>query len=248
MLRTQEKAAPISRQSISVVVEKAKPQNRWKHSANRLKTQTVRWQTLPLLDRDKREERHAIYDQITFDLQNTSVEFKDKELPYILHDQTTAALKREGLSDRQIQDLHRDIIQDPEYMPDVRVLVSVPSSLHREVKNIGGDPLEIVKHSIVPIPGELTNMFICEALQKRFSIRELGLCNIFTTSTINRDGIEFNSMRIDVEPWLSKQGFFLPVRNSDGQIYALKVFRYPKDKRPFLLRSRGSIMGLEEAN
>ncbi|HRH40364.1 MAG TPA: hypothetical protein PKY82_01880 [Pyrinomonadaceae bacterium] len=94
------------------------------------------------------------------------------------------------------------------------------------------DTDELFKLGVCPIPNFILNALVCEKLVKLFG--DLSICGCFRKDT--SDLGEF--WRIDIDEKLSRQGVFLPVRSRDGYIYGLKVFRYPGDQRPFLLKAR----------
>jgi hypothetical protein len=111
----------------------------------------------------------------------------------------------------------------------------VPKSLYQSLKREGNEEM-IWESRIVPCPNFLVNSLVCIELQKRFPLADLLACPGFVMRTFE-DG---DLLLLDLDPWLVRQGFLVPVF-SNGLIYALKVFRHPRDERPFLLKSRREV-------
>ena len=110
-----------------------------------------------------------------------------------------------------------DLVFDIPKLPHSKNFGSLETS---DLKNLG----------VCFIPKFILNALVCGNLAKRFG--DLTVCGCF---------VEIDKCwRLDVDENLSRNGVFLPVRErSSGLIYGLKVFRYPDDQKPFLLRTRG---------
>lgn len=83
---------------------------------------------------------------------------------------------------------------------------------------------------VCAVPNFILNALICERLQKKFG--DLSVCGCFYQIG--------GYWRLDVDQSLARRGLLMPVRSEfTGLIYALKVFRYPDDPKPFTLKLRG---------
>lgn len=92
------------------------------------------------------------------------------------------------------------------------------------------DLYDFFKLGVCPIPNSTQNALVCEKLARCF--KDLSICGCFLKIG--------DIWRLDIDEYLSRRGLFLPVRSrQNGLIYGLKVFRYPNDQKPFLLKTRG---------
>ena len=96
-------------------------------------------------------------------------------------------------------------------------------------KNFGGLDDEILfKLGVCAVPHRVLNLSACYKLSEIFG--DLSVCGCF---------YKFDSAwLLDVDERLCKTGLLLPVRDSKGFIYGLKVYRYADDQRPFFLKLR----------
>jgi hypothetical protein len=185
--------------------------------------------------------RHRVYDALLKHLSNPRIRSTKtgQILPYILHPNTKSALRSEcGYSSEDIARVEAGIFADVERgLSGFEAVRDVPPVLYGELKRQGISDL-IFNKNIVPIPGAVLNALICEAMQKQFSRYELLACPGFVEiSELDGDGNKLTAMRLDIENHLARAGFMMPVVRF-GFISALKVFRHPKDERPFYLKSR----------
>lgn len=185
--------------------------------------------------RTDEKPRHRIYDRLLFHLENKRVRFieTNQTLPFILHQQTKKVLNDvDGLSKADIERLENGIARDAENMTDYEVVGNLPAALFYELRRTAETDL-IAKKRAVGIPNSILNSLVCAALEKEFSRDEILACEGF----ILRDGYT----RLDLDETFVRSGFITPkISHAGGLIVALKVFRYPKDRRPFVLRSRQS--------
>ena len=96
-------------------------------------------------------------------------------------------------------------------------------------KNFGGLNDEILfKLGVCAVPHRILNLSVCRKLSEIFG--DLSVCRCF---------YKFDSAwLLDVDERLCRTGLLLPVRDSNGLIYGLKVYRYADDQRPFFLKLR----------
>ncbi|MCA1623165.1 MAG: hypothetical protein LC778_05085 [Acidobacteria bacterium] len=186
------------------------------------------------------ETRHRIYDRLLMLLSNSQIKAKNTEavLPYILHPKTKETLRSEhDYSAADIAQLEGQIINDAEYLSDYEVIVRAPAALYYEYKRTGETDL-VFDSRIVPLPNTVLNALICEELQKEFARKTLLRCDGFVeVRAADERGIVHKSIRLDVSGWIIKNGFMLPIY-CGGLITALRIFRHPRDERPFRLKSR----------
>jgi hypothetical protein len=95
--------------------------------------------------------------------------------------------------------------------------------------NTEEDETFVFDNMIVEVPNFILNACLCQELRNRFPRVELRACPGF----IEREGC----LRLDLDDHLSQRGFMMPVIET-GLIQTLRVFRYPQDTRPFILKSR----------
>ncbi len=186
------------------------------------------------------QTRHRVYDRLLSLLSNPQVRVKKTGavLPYILHPKTKETLRSEhDYSAADIAQLERQIINDAEYLSDYEVTVDAPAALYYEYKRTGETDL-VFDNRIVPLPNAVLNTLICEELQKEFARKTLLRCDGFVEArAADERGIVHKSIRLDVSGWIIRNGFMLPIY-CGGLITALRIFRHPRDERPFRLKSR----------
>lgn len=180
--------------------------------------------------------RHRIFDRLLFHLENKQIRFikTGQTLPFILHRQTKKALREKyGLSPFEIERAENSILRDAENLAAWEVTRSVPSALYFDLRATGETDLIETKRAVC-VPNFILNAFLGEALEKEFSRSEILACEGF----ILREGC----IRLDIDETLVRRGFMTPqIDASSGLISGLFVFRYPKDPRPFVLRSRSNF-------
>ena len=143
-------------------------------------------------------------------------------LPFIFHPKAIIP-EREKL-EREILDFAEFFAQHYEVIRDV------PSALFFDLKQSGETDLIFAKRA-VPIPNFILNASVCEAIQKEFSRDDILTCEGF----ILREGY----IRLDLDEKHARRGFIAPeIDTKSGLIIGLRVFRFPNDNRPFLLRTR----------
>lgn len=179
--------------------------------------------------------RHRIFDRLLFHLENMQIRSVKTgiTLPYILHPKTKQALlENEGFSMVEIENMENSILRDAERFSSWEVIRDAPSALFYDLKQTGETDLLIEKRAVC-IPNCILNALLCETLEKEFCRADILACDGF----ILREGC----MRLDVDETIVRRGFMTPKINArNGLISGLLIFRYPKDKRPFVLRSRSN--------
>lgn len=243
MLReNKEEAAPRQGRDFGTVLKtKSTVLNFWNYKGVVPQDATVENQNIPTARRDRPRILHEIYAWILFYLQAIEIRFKDKIIPFILHEDAKEGLRADGWSEQEIEKEEADIISVLKYSINKNIYINVPAELQKEIEDGGGDPYYLIEHQITPIPGRLTNLFLCSELAKKFSREALDSCGIFTR-TIDTDEVgDYETLKIDIDDWIHRHGFFQPcIKN--GMIYALKVHRRLSDEKPFLLRSRVKVI------
>lgn len=116
--------------------------------------------------------------------------------------------------------------------PEYEAVRDVPKNLYVELKRENKTETLFDRRifPVVAVPSFILNALCCEALEKEFRRSEILSCGGF----VLREGY----LRLDLEEWLSRRGFMMPVKDERGLITALRVFRSPKDARPFILKTR----------
>ena len=120
--------------------------------------------------------------------------------------------------------------EDPKFLD---LVIELPKLDHS--RNFGSmDQDQLWKLGVCSVPNFILNALACQQLQRIFG--DLSVCGCFYK--IN------GCWRLDLDEKLSKRGLLMPLRSSKtGWIYALKVFRYPDDPKPFILKLRGGLNG-----
>ncbi len=175
--------------------------------------------------------RHQIYSRFIFLMENRKFRSvkTGKQLPCILHERTKQALISEyNYTRADIAAIEDGIISDAEHLSNWEILQDVPLALFHDLKMRGETNLIFVER-IFGIPSFLLNELICIELQKDFSTADLLAVDGFILTE--------GCIRLDLDEKYSKRGFIIPIYQDD-LIFALKVFRYPNDNKPFFLRSR----------
>jgi hypothetical protein len=228
MIVTNEKRAPLAKGSAFKLKTKQKS-NLNQYSKIRIERKPV-----------NALKRHGIYNSLLLILQNKQIRDKAsaQTLPYVLHPLTKEALLNEGYSALKIQRLEDSIIRDMENSRDCEVVFDAPLALSRQV-----DSETILHTRAVAVPGKILNALVCQAMLKIIPENELlqipGFIKIFD---LDEDGMRISGVRLDIDERLARGGFMMPVIQN-GLICALKVFRYPNDEKPFILRTRRFSQG-----
>ncbi len=170
--------------------------------------------------------RHRIYNRLLEFLENKQRrEIKPKR---VLHRETRRALLEKcKIPTETINRLENSILRESANI-SFEITRDSPAALFHELKRSGDENL-IIESRIVCVPNFILNACVCEALEKEFARSEI----LTVEGFILREGY----IRLDVDEKISARGFMMPVFRN-GRISAMKVFRYPKDTRPFILRSR----------
>jgi hypothetical protein len=180
--------------------------------------------------------RHRIFNRVFEVLENRQIKFirSDKSLNFILHRETRRGLMNESNAPESvIEELEKSILADAEKMIDVEFTIDAPAALYYDLQRTGETDL-IAKKRAVCIPNFVLNALICNELEKEFERRDILRCEGF----ILYDG----ALRLDIDEWLIRRGFFVPSYDRNNLIIGIRVFRYPNDERPFLLRSREDLL------
>jgi hypothetical protein len=185
--------------------------------------------------------RHLIYSWLLFLLENRQIRLKDERqiLPFILHKKTKQALvKTEGYSDDGIKNIESSVYRDVETMLDYETVQAVPPELFYDLQQ-SGETYLIEKTRAVPIPNFILNALLCESLEKEFTREQLLATGVFV--------LVEGYLRLDLDENLCRRGFMLPaIDKKNGLIVGLRVFRYPKDERPFILHARNFNLGVKK--
>lgn len=221
-----------------------------KESASNLNTKFTNWQrnyskqSFPFKPSDAKQT-HRVYDSLLSLLQNKQIRSvkSGKVLPFVLHKLTVKGLREQhGFSDGDIKSIENSIFRDAENMRDYESVIDAPFHLFKEFEKLGvTDKLFDIR--AVAIPGKIQNALLCEKLLKTFSAGQLlAIPGFVLIRSFDEAGNQSESVRLDVDAHLCRRGFMIPVlRNS--LITNLKVFRYPDDEKPFILRSRNLNIG-----
>lgn len=177
---------------------------------------------------------HRIYNRLLENLANPRIKHRQSGvfLPYILHEKTKSALMSiYDFSKTEIAQIEADIFEFAEfYAPDYEIIRDAPSALFYDLKQAGETDLIFSKRAVA-VPNFILNALLCNALENEFSRADILACNGF----ILREGY----LRLDLDERLVRRGFITPeIDTSNGLIIGLRVFRYPKDEYPFILRTR----------
>ncbi len=221
-----------------------------KESALNLNTNFTNWQMnyskqQPSFKSSEAKQRHRIYDSLLLLLQNKQIRIvkSGKVLPFVLHKLTVKGLReRHGFSDSDIKNSEDSIIRDVEYMRDYESVIDAPFHLFKEFERLNvTDKLFDIR--AVAIPDKIQNALICEKLLENFSAGQLlAVPGFVLIHSFDEAGNQCEPVRLDVDAHLCRRGFMMPVLPR-GLITNLKVFRYPDDERPFILRSRNLNIG-----
>lgn len=170
--------------------------------------------------------RHRIYNRLLEMLSNPRIRHRrsGKVLPFAIHPQTNLSNHAE---------LEAEIFYfATHHAPDYEVVRDVPGALYFDLKQTGESDLIFTKRAVA-VPNFILNALCCEALEKEFSRASILACNGFCL----REGY----FRLDLDETLVRRGFITPeIDEKIGLIGGLRVFRYSKDSRPFILRTRSN--------
>jgi len=173
-------------------------------------------------------------------------------LPYVLIPQTKELMRSEwGLTPLEIAQSEAEILDSIEANTAWRVERDIPKSVLAWNPSLRAHAFKssqeediFFDNRIVAVPGWLENATLCAHLLTLFSESELLSCPGFVKKRYeDEEGICY-AVRLDVDANLSRKGFMVPVVRA-GWIVAMRVFRHPKDERPFILRSRTRELALD---
>lgn len=166
--------------------------------------------------------KHRIYSRTLELFSNPRIRHRQSGmiLSYVLHPQADIPNREE---------IEAEIFYFAEHHAlDYEVVRDVPRRLYRELQRQGESNL-IFENQIVALPNFILNALVCLTLQKEFSRADVLSCGGFVRRK--------NLVCLDLDETFLRSGFMMPVK-SGGLITALRVFRYPADERPFILKSR----------
>ena len=191
--------------------------------------------------------RHLVFRSIIEELRNETIRFSGGRQHYLLHSHTKATLLLEGWTEKDFEDLEVETMRDCTYFihekgmehifRDSEIGIDVPPVLHLQMLIDGDDPLLLVKHQIIPIPNLEQNIMVSKRILRVLTPKTLDRVDVFVQEK-NQFGDETGDIIIDIDWRYSAQGFMVPCFSRKRLIYGLKVFRYPGDPRPFMLRKR----------
>lgn len=179
--------------------------------------------------------RHRIYNRLLFHLENRQIRFikTGQTLPFILHPNTKKVWgEKYGVSPVAIENAENSILVNAKKFPDLEVTRDAPSALFYDLRQTGETDL-INASRIVVVPNFVLNALVCEELAKEFSRSDI----LGSAGFVWHEGY----IRLDLDDSHVRRGFMMPIFRQ-GLITALRVFRYPKDERPFSLRTRKNIL------
>ncbi len=224
-----------------------------KESASNLTTNFTNWRVnytkkFPSCKSFDATVRHQIYDALLSLLQNKQVRSvkSGKVLPFALHELTVKNLREQhGFSDGDIKNIEDSIFRDVENMYDDKIVIDAPLHLFKELAKLDvTDKLFDIR--AVAIPGKIENALLCEELLKTFSANQiLAVPGFILIHSFDEAGNRSESVRLDISSHLCRRGFLIPILRN-GLITSLKVFRYPDDEKPFVLRSRNQHLEVKK--
>ena len=221
-----------------------------KESASNLNANFTNWQrnyskqSFPFKPSDAKQT-NQVYDSLLTILQNKQIRTvkSGKVLPFALHELTVKGLREQhSFSDGDIKNIEDSIFRDVENMRDYEIVIDAPFHLFKEFERLDlTDKLFDIR--AVAIPGKILNALICEKLLENFSAGQLlAVPGFVFIRSFDEAGNRIESVRLDIDTHLCRRGFMMPVLRH-GLITNLKVFRYPDDETPFILRSRNLNIG-----
>lgn len=178
--------------------------------------------------------RHRIFNRLLEMLSNPQIRNRQTGmiLNYILHEKTKNALLTDyGFTKADIEEIEADLLEFAEHIaPNYEVIRNVPSALFYDLKQSDETDL-ILKKRAVAVPNFIVNACVCDALEREFARSDILACCSF----ILVEGY----LRLDLDEKHARRGFITPqIDSRSGFIRGLRVFRYPRDERPFILQSR----------
>lgn len=157
---------------------------------------------------------------------------------------TKYAMRRGGFNEFEIHEAEHEFIETAAMLPKRwKVTRDAPAALAGILKRQGR--LHVLEEKrIVPVPNAILNALACEQLLKMFTLPDLlKVPGFVLRRVVHEDGTATTGLRIDIDPAYARAGFMIPIVN-DGLILGFRVFRYPHDHRPFILKSRAQEMSL----
>ncbi len=231
MITTKERRAVLGKESASSNLN-----TNWRKNYNK--------QLLSFKASDAKQT-HRVYDSLLSLLQNKQIRSvkSGKVLPFALHELTVKGLREQhGFSDGDIKNIENSIFRDVENMRDYEIVIDAPFHLFKEFERLDvTDKLFDIR--AVAIPGKIQNALLCEKLLENFSAGQLlAVPGLVFIRSFDEAGNRSESVRLDIDAHICRRGFMMPVLRN-GLIKNLKVFRYPDDERPFILRYRNLNIG-----
>lgn len=159
-------------------------------------------------------------------------------LPFLIHENVKRALVETGdFSADDIKNIESSIFRDVESMHDYETVSDAPGVLFYDLEQT--DELDLIEAAgAVPIPNSISNILLCKELEKEFSQTEILSTGAFV--------LDESYLLLDIDERHVRRGFITPITDTKtGLITGLRVFRYPKDERPFVLRARNLDLGVK---
>lgn len=194
-------------------------------------SQNVRKTTPDFRFQNHEEMSHRIYDRLLYHLENKQISFikQNSVSGSVFHQRARSVLRQTHRLPVAVLDrLEISVKRDAENFRTRLVTRDAPASLFYELRRKGDETL-IARHRIAALPNFILNALICEALAREFPRDEILSCQGFCERE--------SCLRLDIDETYGRRGFLMPVYRNK-LIAALRVFRYPKDKSPFILRTR----------
>jgi hypothetical protein len=180
--------------------------------------------------------KHKILDELLSLLENKRIRSAQTKqiLSDLLHENTKRGLvETDGNSNSDVKNIESSIFRDVKTMPDYEIVRAAPSALFYDLTQSDETYLIEVARAVL-VPNFILNALICESLEKNFTQSQILATNVFVK-------VE-DRLRLDIDESHIKRGFIMPIINK-GLINGLRVFRYLKDKHPFMVRARKHYLG-----
>lgn len=150
---------------------------------------------------------------------------------------TKAAMRADGMSEIEIAQFEASLVNTLMDHPQWTMTREAPYSLASILKRQGRERI-LEEQRIVAIPDVTHNALMCEHLLTLFTLSDVLAVPGFVMRSIDLDnGQKAQSLRLDIDTTYARTGFIVPIIKK-RRIIGLRVFRYPTDRRPFVLKSR----------